>query len=221
MSLPKVVVVGAGGHAQSVADAIIAAAENELVGYLDPDPAKWGQLALGAMIIGDDSQVENLLAEGVRLFALGVGSIGDPGTRTTLASWFASAGLKPLQVIHPRAIVSTFASLEEGAQVLGGAVVNPNAHVGRFAIVNTGAIVEHDCVIGEFAHVATGACMGGSCVVGPGAHIGAGATLRQGTIIGERALVGAGAVVVSDVPPGAKVIGVPAKPMQASKNPDG
>jgi acetyltransferase-like isoleucine patch superfamily enzyme len=44
-----------------------------------------------------------------------------------------------------------------------------------------------------------------------GAKIGANATLLPGVTIGENALVGAGAVVVRDVPPGAVVVGNPAR----------
>ena len=44
-----------------------------------------------------------------------------------------------------------------------------------------------------------------------GATIGSGATILGGVIVGERALVGAGAVVTSDVPPGATVVGNPAR----------
>ena len=52
-------------------------------------------------------------------------------------------------------------------------------------------------------------------LVGPvirrNAKIGANATLLPGVVIGEGALVGAGAVVVRDVPPGAVVVGNPAR----------
>ena len=52
-------------------------------------------------------------------------------------------------------------------------------------------------------------------LVGPtirkGAKVGAHATLLPGVVVGENALVGAGAVVVTDVPPGAVVVGNPAR----------
>ena len=48
-------------------------------------------------------------------------------------------------------------------------------------------------------------------IIGKGAKIGANATLLPGVKIGEHALVGAGAVVVRDVPPGAVVVGNPAR----------
>jgi acetyltransferase-like isoleucine patch superfamily enzyme len=44
-----------------------------------------------------------------------------------------------------------------------------------------------------------------------GALIGAGATVSPGVLVGDRAIVGAGAVVVTDVPAGATVVGVPAR----------
>ena len=53
-------------------------------------------------------------------------------------------------------------------------------------------------------------CKGGA-VVHRLARIGANATILPGVVIGENALVGAGSVVVDDVPPGAVVVGNPAR----------
>jgi acetyltransferase-like isoleucine patch superfamily enzyme len=45
-----------------------------------------------------------------------------------------------------------------------------------------------------------------------GASIGAGAVLLPGVTVGEGAMVGAGSVVTRDVPPGAVMVGNPARP---------
>jgi acetyltransferase-like isoleucine patch superfamily enzyme len=61
-------------------------------------------------------------------------------------------------------------------------------------------------------------------VVGENAIIGAGATILPGVRIGSKALVGAAAVVSKDVPPGAVVVGNPAKPIGSVsdlRHPDG
>jgi acetyltransferase-like isoleucine patch superfamily enzyme len=49
--------------------------------------------------------------------------------------------------------------------------------------------------------------------IGSGSFVGAGATLLAGVRLGERSVVAAGAVVQDDVPPGAVVGGVPARPL--------
>ena len=48
-----------------------------------------------------------------------------------------------------------------------------------------------------------------------GASIGSGATILCGITIGEGAMVGAGSVVTKNVPPGAVVYGVPARPARS------
>ena len=53
-------------------------------------------------------------------------------------------------------------------------------------------------------------CKGGP-VVRRLARIGANVTILPGVVVGENALVGAGSVVVDDVPPGAVVVGNPAR----------
>lgn len=56
-------------------------------------------------------------------------------------------------------------------------------------------------------------------VVGARASIGSGAVIMCGVTIGEGARVGAGAVVTKDVPSGATVAGVPARPMRGRTSP--
>ncbi|HKB90663.1 MAG TPA: acyltransferase [Opitutaceae bacterium] len=51
-----------------------------------------------------------------------------------------------------------------------------------------------------------------------GAAIGSGSTLLCGITIGEHALIGAGSVVTKDVPPGAVVVGNPARLIQPHFN---
>jgi acetyltransferase-like isoleucine patch superfamily enzyme len=48
-------------------------------------------------------------------------------------------------------------------------------------------------------------------VIRKGAKIGANVTILPGVVVGENALVGAGSVVAKDVPPGAVVVGNPAR----------
>jgi UDP-perosamine 4-acetyltransferase len=161
--------------------------------------------------LGDDEAVAEYPADRVRLVN-GLGGVGDTKPRARLFSAFKERGYQFLTVTHPSSVIAPDVRLEEGAQVLAGAVIMPGCTIGRNAIVNTRASIDHDCNIGAHVHVCPGATLSGDVTVEAEAHIGTGASVIQGVTIGRNAVVGAGAVVVCAVPGGVTVIGVPARP---------
>ena len=210
----KIVGFGAGGHAKVVIEILQLCGSYEFVGLLDPKPALQEKIVLGVPVLGDDTLLPALHRNGVKRFFVGIGSIGDSKPRERLFRLGLNCGMKPVNAIHPQAIISSSAEFGEGAIIMAGTVINACARLGVNVIVNTGAIVEHDCVIEDHVHIATGAQMGSNVKIGAGTHIGAGATIRQTITIGAGAIVGAGAVVVADVLANMVVLGIPARPVR-------
>lgn len=211
LQLKLCVVIGAGGHARVLLDALRAADAAARYVLLDADPGRTGGKLDGIDILGTDALLPALAREELVRFVVGVGSVGDNHARLRLFDQALSCGIAPLTVRHPAAIISPAAIVAEGSQLLAGSIVNPGAVVGANAIVNTCAVIEHDCVVGDHAHIATGARLSGSVRVGRGAHVGAGATIKQGVSLGDWSVVGVGAAVVKDVAPRMLVTGVPAR----------
>lgn len=207
------IILGGGGHAKMVVEALQAQYAGRRCVILDPAPDLRNRTILGVPIVGDDSMLEELAGIGARWFAVGVGGTGDTRNRQRLYELGLSHGLEPLTIINKSSRCSNWAELGRGAQLFPGSIVNAGVVIGQNAIVNSGAILEHDCTIGDHVHVATGAVLAGMVRVGNGAHIGCGATIKESITIGERAIVGAGAVVVRNVSPDTVVVGVPARPM--------
>lgn len=212
---PSVVIVGAGGHARVVADALLAAGM-QVLGCTDADPRRHGGAVLGLPVLGDDSALASYDRSKV-LLANGVGGVGDRThvrARRNVQQRLIQGGWQFATIVHPRAIVSAHARLGAGVQVLAGAVVQVGASVGDGCIINTGAIVEHDVVLGDFTHVAPRGLVCGDVTIGPDCHIGAGAIVRQGLRLGADTLVGAGAVVVKDFAEACVLVGVPARVLE-------
>lgn len=207
----SIVGLGAGGHCKVILDIVRNDPGHLVVGLLDSDETLHGTEKMGVKVLGDDSKLADLVADGVTHFFVGVGHMGNASVRTKLFDKAVVAGLTPLSVIHNAAVVSPVATLGKGVVLMANAVVNAEAVIGDNVIINTGAIVEHDCRIADQAHIATGARLAGNVHVGVGAFVGAGSVIREGITIGDHATIGMGSVVVRDVAPRDMVMGNPAR----------
>jgi len=209
MSALPVMLLGSGGHALVLLDALLLGGAT-VIGLTDADAARRGLIVLGHTVLGGDDVLQRYAPGSVALVN-GLGSTRSMARRQQIYERFHTAGYEFAQVIHPRAIVARSAKLESGVQIMAGAVIQAEARIAANSIVNTGATVDHGCRVGAHVHVAPGATLSGEVTVGDGSHVGAGATVIQRVRIGRACLVGAGAMVRKDVPDGATVIGIPAK----------
>ncbi|WP_395022105.1 acetyltransferase [Dongia sp.] len=198
-----VVILGGGGHARVVIDALRCAG-HVIAGVIDPKPEVAQTLPQGVAWLGKDlSQAK----PGEVQLAIGVGSldVGAKNPRPRLFQEAKAGGFQILSFRHPSAIVAGDVSLGEGAQIMAGAILQPGLRTGVNCIVNTGAKLDHDCRIGDHVHLAPGVVLSGTVEVGDGAHLGTGAIVIQNIKIGAEAMIAAGAVVTRDVPAQARV----------------
>lgn len=72
---------------------------------------------------------------------------------------------KPFTLIHPSALVSPTARINEGSVLLQGTIVQAYAQIGRQVIVNAGTVVDHEAILEDFCHVRSLAYIGGSARV--------------------------------------------------------
>ncbi len=103
---------------------------------------------------------------------------------------------------------------------LTGIEIHPGATIGRHVFIDhgMGVVIGETAEIGDDVLMYQGVVLGGTCqsktkrhpTIEAEAVIGAGATVLGPIVVGKGARVGSGSVVVSSVPPGASVVGVPA-----------
>jgi UDP-perosamine 4-acetyltransferase len=205
----RIILVGAGSHGKVVLEAVRAMGGLEVVGFLDPEPV--GPLVLGTPVLGNDTLLPPLRAEGI---SLAVVALGANALRQRVGERLLALGFRLPTILHPAAFVSPSASLGPGVVVMARAVVGTETRVGMLAIVNTGAIIDHDNHIGDAAHIAPGCALAGSIQIGDRVLVGVGSAVRPGIRIGHDAVIGAGSAVVTDVLDGTVVGGAPARPLR-------
>jgi sugar O-acyltransferase (sialic acid O-acetyltransferase NeuD family) len=210
--MQRILILGAGGHAQVVADILMhargAGKEVEPLGYLDDDPGLAGKNFLGLSVVGVVSDLSRIKHDAV------VVAIGNNSARSKVYARLIEQGERFAVALHPSANIAPGVKLGQGTMVCAGVVVNPQSEVGEDVILNTGCTLDHHNKVGAHAHIAPGVHTGGEVVIGEGAFVGIGAVVLPQVKIGAWSVVGAGAVVLKDVPPGVTVVGVPARPAE-------
>jgi sugar O-acyltransferase (sialic acid O-acetyltransferase NeuD family) len=205
----KILIVGAGGHGQVVADILLRMKEFDAlvdpIGYLGDNVDLHRRELLGIPVLESVNQISSVPHDGI------VVALGDNKVRERIFRELRTNGENLVIARHPRVVIAPDVHIGPGTMICAGVVVNPAADIGSDVILNTGCTIEHHNRIGDHVHIAPGAHLGGEVSIGAGSLVGIGATVMPGRHVGARCIVGAGALVQKDIPDGSTAIGIPAR----------
>lgn len=199
--LNKIALIGAGGHTRSLM-ALLKQLRPHLSGIYDDsfDP-QFNEIIGGLQVLGPISMIpdnQNILI-----------SVGDIQRRSEWLKQFQNR-IYSQNLIAETAVLHDIA-LGLGNQIFSRVVINMNASIGDFNLINTGAIIEHECKIGFNNHISVGSILCGRVTIGDHCMIGAGTVVNDKVKITNHVTVGSNSTVTSDITVPGVYVGSPCK----------
>jgi len=102
----SVLILGAGGHAKGVVQAIEAEKKHTIYGFTSPQCENTPTELLGYPIVGDDSVIASLAGNAINRFIIGMGAVGNNAPRQRLYELGRQHGLMAITSVHPGLLLS-------------------------------------------------------------------------------------------------------------------
>ncbi len=195
--MKPIVIIGGGGHASVLVD-ILRSQHREILAIICPDDISERNIFSGIEHLRKDDDVLRFSNEDV-LLVNGIGMLPRSDLKRKLNQYYLSLGYKFETVIADSSQVSTFATIETGAQIFSGAIIQPGVVVSAHSVINSGVIIEHDCKIGAYNHIAPGAVLCGQVISQTNVYVGTGATIIHNIRLGQNCIVGAGTTILKNI----------------------
>ena len=210
--MKNIIIVCAGSTAQEVyfiiksinkhAEKMSQEAPYNILGFLSDVPNALDGSGIQEKIIGT---IQDWQPIGDEVYAMG---LSDPKEKEKLATLLKKRGCKFETLISPSCDIWGEITIGEGCIIMNGVIEN-KAILGDFVNIQGSAIGQYS-KIGDYSTTTAYANIPGS-TLGKRVFVGSHAVVLNRRRVGDDAFICAGSIVVSNVKPGTKVFGVPAK----------
>jgi sugar O-acyltransferase (sialic acid O-acetyltransferase NeuD family) len=183
---PKLLIIGAGGFGQAVAEAAAESSIFDVVGFVDDRFPSVSKVA-GIAVFGGTEDLSSLRHTADVVFV----AIGNNAVRASVTESVVRQGFALATIVHPRAYVSSTAKIGLGTVVMAGSVIGSKCVLGDGVIAHYASAIDHNCVIGNYSHIGVGACVTGGVILGKtvwlqtGCAVGRSVQIADGEVISQ------------------------------------
>lgn len=192
-------IVGAGGHARSVADVALQTGYKDLI-FWDKNARK-NEKIFNFTVINDIEILNN--SQNIIL------AIGNNEERERIFSSLNKMNI--VNIISSLSYLGRELSIKNGNFISHGSYLGSLSNIGNNNIINTHCVIEHECIIGNNNHISINSTIAGRCKIENNVFIGAGSVIKDGVNICSNVIIGAGSVVVKDITESGTYVGIPVK----------
>ena len=208
-SLPQLVIIGAGGFGREMLawaeQSVQFNVEWTIKGFIDDNTEVFAKRPARAPFLGSIRDHEPRSDE------VFICAIGTPRVKQTCSELISTRGGRFTQLIHRSAVLGHEVVAADGVILCPYAVVSGYNRLGRGVAVNLHSSIDHDVEVDDWSQINCHCDLTGGVRVGRGVFFGSHVAVTPGVVVGDGAYLGAGTVVLRDVEPNAKMIGVPAR----------
>jgi sugar O-acyltransferase (sialic acid O-acetyltransferase NeuD family) len=207
-SLP-VIIIGVNPFAIEVAH-VLQMNKVIIYGFLDDDPKKKGAEIGEIPVLGttEENTYWDLIGKTCGVFV----AIENPVERRKMIETIEEdRKTKPINAIHPNALIANVKSLSYGIYIGAGSIISTEVKIADNVIIGPGVNLETGVVIEEYAQIGAGTTIGKGAKIEKNVFVGIGSTIVGSLTVGRGSTVGAGSVVIENVPTAKRVFGNPAK----------
>ncbi len=144
-------ILGAGGHGKSVAEAALLSGKWEKIVFADDSWPQRTDIA-GFPIVTNIDKIQDILSD----ISAAIPAVGNNQLRQKWFQLLEKLSVPIATVVHPSATVSSNVEIGDGVTIMAGCVVGFDVRIGDGAIINMASSIDHDTHIGEFAHLSVG-----------------------------------------------------------------
>ena len=192
----KIVIIGAGSTAVTVADILAQDRNFRIAGFVGTEEEQGelgGERLYGDIpFLGSRLMLDKIKADGVLGFIV---AIGNNYTREERYYEATQTGLMPINAISHNAVIEPSVRIGKNVIITSGCIVSHGVTIGNNTCLDPGVIVLINSVIGENCYLQSGCIVGGLCEIGRNVTIGTRSTISPQVVIGKNNNIMTGDVV--------------------------
>jgi UDP-perosamine 4-acetyltransferase len=195
----KVVIIGAGTSALTVADILVQDRNFKLAGFVGT-PEEESRLAGKRLysdipFLGDRSLLSKMKDDGVVGF---IAAIGNNDIREEVYYEAIHKGLAPINAISHNTFIEPSARIGKGVIIKAGCIVSHGVSIGNNSYLGSGVIIEINTKLNENCLIDSGTIINGECIIGRNVVLEPRSTISSYIKIGKNQIIRAGSVVKKD-----------------------
>ncbi|CAM9262680.1 acetyltransferase [Acinetobacter pseudolwoffii] len=156
----KLLILGAGGFGQSIAEVAELLGKWKSISFVDdrwPEQQQAGRYTIIA-------NIQSLEAINVNNFEAII-AVGNNQIRQKWQQLLLDLSIPLTTIIHPQTVIAPSVKIGQGVIIMAGCIIGTNTIIQDGVILNIGTLLDHDVMIEAFSHLSVGVKVAGGQII--------------------------------------------------------